>query len=104
MTDAPAVHFDPRYGFGRGQIRGVSTDAIAGMLFAGETAEQVCDDYGITRHELLVACWFEGAHGSDEERLHAGWRQWADEVAYPRLAGWQVLDVDTMPLPPSRPD
>jgi uncharacterized protein (DUF433 family) len=91
----PVVTIDPAMRFGQPQIKGISTDAIAGMYWAGENAETVCDDYGLTRHELLVALWFEGTHGERPE-----WKSWADDVAYPQLAGWKQLDVEGMSLPP----
>lgn len=97
-TDRPAVEISPSMRFGRPHIKGISTEAITGMLMAGESPETVCYEYSLTRHELLVACWFEGTHGECRKK----WGKWASEVAYPQLAGWEPLDVDAMPMPPTR--
>jgi uncharacterized protein (DUF433 family) len=64
--------------FGRPHIRGISTDAIAGMVVAGESFETVADEYGLSRREVILACWYEGDQGSYRKR----WRQWADQVYY----------------------
>lgn len=96
MENRPVITVDPAVRFGQPHIRRVRTEDIAGMLIAGETAEVVCDEYDITRHELLLACWYEALFGSQPK-----WRKWAETVAGPELAGWvKPLDVDAMPLPP----
>lgn len=95
MSDRPVVRVDPAVRFGQPHIKGVSTEAIAGMYWAGESAETVCDDYHLTRHEFLVALWFEGTHGERPQ-----WKVWA-EKAYRQLAGWEPLDLE-MGLPPDR--
>jgi uncharacterized protein (DUF433 family) len=95
----PVVTFDPAVRFGYAHIKGIPTEAIADVYWAGETADAVADDYGLSRHELLVALWFEGAHGTYRDR----WRQWAWDVAYPMLGGWRKpFDLDGLPLPPDR--
>lgn len=91
----PVVTVDPAVAFGQPQIKGVTTEAIAGMWWAGDSAAGVCDDYALTRHEFLVALWFEGTHGAYRQ-----WKAWA-EVAYRQLAGWEPLDLE-MVLPPDR--
>lgn len=94
-SDRPVIEISPAVRFGRPAIRGISTEAIAGMVAAGEDPDVVCSEYGITRHELLLACWWEGSDGVYRKK----WRRWAEEVAYPALAGWKPFDVDAMPLP-----
>lgn len=90
MTDRPAVHVEPGMNFGNPQLRGISTDAIAGRyLVEGEAA--VRDDYGLTRHELLVVLWFEGAHG--DYRAELG--EWAQAVGWALARG----DVDGVAAP-----
>lgn len=91
----PVITVDPAVRFGQPHIRGVRTEDIVGMLATGDSAETVCDEYDITRHELLLACWYEGIYGERPE-----WRHWAETVAGPELAGWvKPLNVDAMPLP-----
>lgn len=95
----PVVTFDPAVRWGGPQIKGIPTDAVAGMYWAGDSADEVAADYGLTRHELLVAFWFEGTHGGYRRQ----WSDWAEKVAYPRLAGWEKpLDVGSIPLPPDK--
>lgn len=99
MPDRPTVHVDPTVRFGKPQIRGISTEVIADMYWAGEAPMVICDKYSLTLHELLAALWFEGTHG--QPRFRRRWKTWAADVAYPRLAGWvKPLDVGTIPLPP----
>lgn len=93
----PVVTVDPRMRFGQPHIKGVSTDAIVGMYLAGESAEVVCDEYGVTRHELLLALWFEGEHVR-ARRQELGW--WARNVAYPVLSGFdKSKSIDEIELP-----
>lgn len=100
----PVVTIDPAVRFGWPHIKGVSCEAIASAFWAEGDAGAVADDYGLTRHELLVALWHEATHGAARAEF-PGWRVWADEVAYPRLAGWvKPLDVESLPLPPGRED
>jgi uncharacterized protein (DUF433 family) len=96
MGERPFVRVDPAVAFGQPHIKGVSTEAIAGMWWAGESAETVCDDYHLSRHEFLVALWFEGTHGG----FRLQWGGWA-EGAYRQLAGWEPLNLG-MVLPPDR--
>jgi hypothetical protein len=42
-------------------MNGISTEAIADLYWAGEDVE---DEYGLDRHELLRALWFEGRRAS----------------------------------------
>lgn len=93
------VTVDPAVGWGRPMVRGSPTFAVAGAYWAGDSADDTAADFGLTRHELLVAFWFEATHGD----YHAQWREWAEKVAYPRLAGWvKPLDADSLPLPPDK--
>lgn len=96
--ERPHVHVDPAMRFGQPHVGGVSTEMLAGQMSAGADAEEVCEDYGLTRHQLLVALWFEGTHGSKRHRkLYGGW---AEKVAYPVLSGFdKTISVDEIPFP-----
>jgi uncharacterized protein (DUF433 family) len=89
----PVITVDPAVSFGGPAIKGVSTGVLADA-YIGNGADEVCDDYDLTRHELLVALWFEATHGD-----RPGWRPWADKVAYPVLAGWRGTSVDELQPP-----
>ena len=71
------------------------------MVLAGETVDAVCDDYELTRHQVLLACWHEAVNGTDRRR-RAAWRDWAVE-AHRMLGGWLTpFNLDAIPDPPSR--
>lgn len=87
----------PAYRFGRHHIRGVSTEAIADMVWAGETLTRVQGDYVLSRAEVLLACWHEARHGTQRSRRR--WRSWLAQVD-PLL--WKAApDWDAIPDPPS---
>jgi uncharacterized protein (DUF433 family) len=94
-----AVTIDPRKNFGRPSIRGITCEAIAGMVAAGEDPADVAEDYEITLHEVLLACWHEGQYGPPRRRR--AWKKWADSVG-PALGGWVPLDLETVAWPPTR--
>jgi uncharacterized protein (DUF433 family) len=54
---APGIVVDPTIRLGRPVIHGtrVPVDVVVGQLAAGLTAEQVADEYGITRNDVLAA-------------------------------------------------
>ncbi len=91
----PVITVDPAVRFGRPHIKGVSTVAVAGMVYAGESLATVADEYDLSRHEVLLACWHEGLQGV----YRAEWGDWAARVHGP-LGGWSLLDVDALPDPP----
>jgi uncharacterized protein (DUF433 family) len=97
----PVVTTDPAVRFGRPAIRGISTEIIAGMVYAGEDPETVAEDYGLTLHEVLLACWHEGTYGTRARRRL--WKAWVDAVR-PALGGWVPLDLETVEWPPTRLD
>lgn len=78
-------------------MRGVSTEFIAdAYMVDGEHA--VRDDYELTRHELLVALWFEATHG--QPRFRKRWKAWVRE-ADGVLWNTPALAPDAVPLPPA---
>jgi len=97
VTSRPHVRTDPKQRFGRPNIQGISVDAIAGMVMAGEDVSTVAADYGITRHEVLLACWHEGWYGP--RRYRKAWKPWADAIA-PKLGGWEPFDAESESGPP----
>ena len=100
MTGHPRPHIviDPAMCFGAPQIRGVSTEAIASMVRAGEDFSTVADEYDLTLHEVILACWWEAQPAPWYRRE---WRAWADSVA-PALGGWEPLDVEAIAEPPAK--
>lgn len=91
----PHVSVSPSVRFGRPNMKGISTEAVADMYWLGEDVE---DDYGLPRHELLVTLWFEATYGC--LRFRRRWRQWGAEASG-RL--WKSdSDVSAVPLPPTR--
>ncbi|MFG1846866.1 hypothetical protein [Micromonospora carbonacea] len=96
----PVVVADPRRNFGHPSVGAISTEAVAGMVMAGEPMAAVCEDYGLTRHQVLLACWHEGLQGQYRRQ----WKAWATE-AHQMLGGWvKPFDLAAIPDPPSRAD
>lgn len=94
----PVVSADPAISWGRPAIRGISTEAIADHIDAGEDFAAVATDYGLTVHEVVLACWFEGLHGHYRRR----WRAWAEAV-HGALAG-EAFDPQDIEEPPTTDD
>ena len=93
--DRPVVTTDPAVRFGRPAVRGVSVVAVASQVWGGETVGSVAEDFGLTREQVIVACWYQGIHGTRGWRQR--WKVWATE-AHKEL--WRSrYDV---PDPPSR--
>jgi hypothetical protein len=80
--------------FGRPHVRGISCEAIADVLIAGESAEAVAEHSGLTRADVLVAAWFLGLHGG--WRYRRIWRRWADSASLAMVRG----EYDTVTDPP----
>jgi len=57
------IVIDPRVSYGRPTIahRGISTGAIVGRIDAGESLDEVSDDYDLTRDEIEAAVLYERA-------------------------------------------
>lgn len=70
----PVVTTDPSVRFGRPHIRGRSPVFLAGTHWVGDDA---CDEYDVTRPELLIACWWLGWYGPKKWRRR--WKAWADQ-------------------------
>lgn len=77
--DGPALSIDPRWQGGSCCVAGrrVPTSALAAHAPIADTM----DDYGVTRREVLVACWYEWQWG--DRRTQRGLWSW---VAFPFLA------------------
>ena len=54
------ILIDPRISFGAPAVRGVPTWAIKGRKEAGETIDEIVDDFDLKRAEVLAALVFEG--------------------------------------------
>lgn len=99
-ADRPHIILDPAQNFGQPFIAstGVKVADILSVLDAGENIRVVIDEYGVSRADILICCWFEawygtGAHPRDE------WLDWLEEWE-PSL--WMAKDYDVIPLPYDR--
>ena len=54
------VQIDPRIAFGAPSVRGIPTWAMRGRIQAGESVEEICDDFGLEDHEVIAGLEFEG--------------------------------------------
>lgn len=54
------VLIDPRISFGAPMVNGVPTWALKGRSVAGESEEEIAQDFGLTEAEVVAALTFEG--------------------------------------------
>lgn len=54
------IVIDPRIAFGVPAVRGIPTWVLKGRRLAGDAADEIGEDYGLTREEVLAALEFEG--------------------------------------------
>lgn len=92
----PVVTIQPGMRWGYPTVGAVSTEAVAGMVWAGEPVHVVADEYDLSRPQVLIACWYETTHGQYQQQ----WAVWLG-VAGPALARRNV-DWATVPDPPSK--
>lgn len=90
----PVITIDPEVRFGRPHIQGISCDAIAEHIMAGEDPAEVATTYGLTRAEALLACWWIGINGIG--RLGHYWTDWA-ETNHTALAHGQYDQIQDPP-------
>lgn len=66
---APRIVVDERVRFGRPVIQGtrVPVEVIVGKLAGGMTADDVADEYGITREDVLAALSYAARAVADEQ-------------------------------------
>jgi uncharacterized protein (DUF433 family) len=69
---APRIVVDKDVRFGKPVVQGsrVPVDLVVGKVAAGMTAEQVADEYGLTREDVLAALAY-AAHAVAEEQIRA---------------------------------
>jgi uncharacterized protein (DUF433 family) len=87
---------DPSRGFGRVCVagRGLHAESVATAVWAeGGDVDGVAEDYGVSRDEALLCCWWwvtEGAldRGKDRAR-RTRWKRWTDEQVIQILGGWR---------------
>lgn len=94
MSDVPRVTISPNEGAGQAMIRGVMTTLIAESQAAG--FQHILDSLQVTRHEVIVACWFETRYGGQE--YMGRWALWATYVEAELARG--EINLDDLPMPP----
>lgn len=78
--DRPFITHDPAMRSGQACLNHtrLPVESIAGYIWAGEGVDDVIKAYEITRADVLVACWWIGAHGPRAWRKR--WGAWANSV------------------------
>lgn len=102
MADRPRIIVDPAVRWGRPHLEGTHTATVdvAGMVVAGEPVDVVADEYALTRHQVLLACWHEALNGGIRR---SGWLAWATR-AHPLLSDpARAAGVPDPPTTPSAP-
>lgn len=88
----------------------LTVEAVAGLLWAGESVETVAAEYEITRHDVLVAAWHAGTYGlpgtrrrglAATRRWRERWGRWASEAHDALWATQTGPGIDGIPDPPS---
>lgn len=97
-ADRPHVRTDPAQRFGQPAVKGISVEAIGSMVIAEQNVTTVADEYGLTRGDILVACWWLGLYGSKSWRRL--WRDWANGTAGPAMWRAATVNYDDIPDPP----
>ncbi len=96
---SPRIVVDPAIRWGRAVVEGTPTATVdvAGMITGGDTVADACDEYGLTRHQVLLACWHEAVNGDYQQQ----WGKWGAGVGH-TLAYGGPAEVDALPDPPAR--
>ncbi len=74
------------------------TETIAGAVRAGESFGTAADEYDLTLHEVVLACWWEAQPG---QQYHKAWRRWAQEASR-RLVSGVASNIAATLEPPIR--
>lgn len=66
---APRITVDPKVRFGKPVIRGtrVPVDLVVGKLAGGMTQEQVAEEYGITKEDILAVLAYAARTLSEDQ-------------------------------------
>lgn len=91
----PTVTAAPGVRFGRPAMCGISVDAITETAWTG-SVDQACTDFGLSRGEVLVACWWAGRYGAPRWRRR--WAGWAGDAEVLLARG--DVDYGAVPDPP----
>ena len=100
QPDRPMIVLDPGVNGGdpalyRSRVR---VENILERLDAGDDPEDVAEDHGLTRGDVLVACWFDARYGVDDhprKEWLGWWEQWEPSL-------WQAKtaqDYESIPFP-----
>jgi uncharacterized protein (DUF433 family) len=56
----PTLSIDPGLQFGAVCVTGtrVPADSLSGSVFAGDGVDETASDYGVSRQDVLLACWW----------------------------------------------
>ncbi len=92
MSDFPKVTISPVECDGLPVIKGYQTDVVAELFLHSRVIP-----YGLSRAELIVACWYEAQWGR-RDLFTDRWRLWAMYVQAELRRG--DIAVDDLPLPP----
>lgn len=73
LHDEPVLSIDPRRQFGKVCIIGtrVPADSVAGCVAAGDSVDEVAEDYGVSRDQVLTACWWWATEGGCDDPMRS---------------------------------
>ncbi len=69
MKTNPSISVDPKVRFGKPVIKGtrIPVDLILGKLAGGMTYEEICEEYDLTRKEILAVLDYAANHLAGED-------------------------------------
>lgn len=100
--DAVFLRVEPGMRFGAPHINGVSAEAVAGPIAGGDPVEATGEDFGLTRPQVLLCCWFMAVYGTrlaEDPLWDAVWGPWLNEHYRAMASG----DWGQVPDPPAFP-
>ncbi len=106
----PHVSHDPRQGWGDPVVsgRGTKVASVAELVWVGERVDDVADEFGLTRGDVLVACWHAGRVGLPARGRRPSllwpqrWGEWAGRVDRLLARAETAEDYLEVPDPPDR--
>lgn len=54
----PAVTVQPGVNFGHPMVGGCPVETVAGRVWAGDSVNDTAEDFGLSREQVLLACWY----------------------------------------------
>lgn len=107
MTTDLFLRVEPGVRFGAPQIRGRSAESVAGPIAGGDGVDATAEDFGLSRPEALLCCWFMAVYGAKlagEPLWDLVWGGWLRDQSTAMARGQWDGVPDPPPFPPAELD